>query len=108
MQMFRRSPFRPALLGAFTAAVMLSVAPVQAQLSTTGTPAFDFTEVVETVSPAVVAIQVSGEIPAEDVEGRAYMFPDVPQDHPLRPFFDDLKRRYGNRGGEAPPQVLQG
>jgi serine protease Do len=100
------------LFSALTAAALLSVPPAQAQLSTSGTPAFDFTEVVETVSPAVVAIQVTGEVPAQDVEGRAYMFPDVPEDHPLRPFFDDLERRYGNQGGAQqeppPPRQLRG
>ena len=101
-----------ALRGALIAAAMLSVAPAQAQLSTTGEPAFDFTDVVATVSPAVVAIRVSGEVPADEVEGRAFMFPDVPEDHPLRPYFDDLERRYGNRDGAPqqpqPPRQLQG
>ena len=93
------------LIGALTAAAMLSVAPVQAQLSTSGTPAFDFTEVVKTVSPAVVAIQVSGEVSVSDTQGRDFMFPDVPENHPLRPFFDDLERRYGNPGsGDQQPQ----
>jgi serine protease Do len=99
------------LFSALTAAALLSASPAKAQLSTSGTPAFDFTEVVETVSPAVVAIRVSGEVPAQQVQGRDYMFPDVPEDHPLRPFFDDLERRYGDRGGpqqQQPPRRLQG
>lgn len=107
-----RKPVRSALFSALTAAALLSASPAQAQLSTSGTPAFDFTEVVETVSPAVVAIRVSGEVPAQQVQGRDYMFPDVPEDHPLRPFFDDLERRYGDRGGpqqqEEQPRRLQG
>jgi serine protease Do len=106
-----RKPVRSALFSALTAAALLSASPSKAQLSTSGTPAFDFTEVVQTVSPAVVAIRVSGEVPAQQVEGRDYMFPDVPEDHPLRPFFDDLERRYGDRGGpqqQQPPRRLQG
>ncbi len=106
-----RKPVRSALFSALTAAALLSASPAKAQLSTSGTPAFDFTEVVETVSPAVVAIRVSGEVPAQQVQGRDYMFPDVPEDHPLRPFFDDLERRYGDRGGpqqQQPPRRLQG
>jgi serine protease Do len=107
-----RLPIRTTLLGALAVAAMLAAAPAQAQLSTSGAPAFDFTDVVQTVSPAVVAIQVTGEVPAQDIEGRAYMFPDVPEDHPLRPFFDDLERRYGARGGPqqepAPPRQRRG
>tara|TARA_R100000365_G_C2719938_1_gene52775 strand:- start:300 stop:539 length:240 start_codon:yes stop_codon:yes gene_type:complete len=60
--------------GSLAAVPLLSTAPAYGQLTASGDPAFDFTDVVETVSPAVVAIQVAGEMPA-DVEGRGSMFP---------------------------------
>ncbi len=73
------------------------VVSAHARLTVSGAPAFDFSHVVNVVSPAVVAAQVSGEVPA-DVSGDGSMFPSVPENHPLRPFFGDLERRSSTPG----------
>ncbi len=102
-----RHPFRAFLVGSALLAALVPSGSARAQLTVSGAPAFDFSDVVEVVSPAVVAIQVSGEVPA-DVGGRGSMFPSVPENHPLRPFFDDLERRYATPDrGEEPAQPQQ-
>jgi len=92
--------------GAAAVVALLMTSPAQAQLTAPGAPAFDFADVVETVSPAVVAVQVAAEVPAaQNVQADpGFRFPDVPEDHPLRPFFDELERRYGGQQGQEPEQ----
>lgn len=59
-----------------------------------------FADLVEAVKPAVVSIRVEAEAPGRTVQrsGRdfnfEFNFPDLPEDHPFRDFFD----QFGNNG----------
>src|SRR5690606_12910113 len=61
------------------------------------------------VSPAVVSIQVNTEVPAQvrrQIPG--FQFPDLPEDHPLRRFFEQFENDFGGGPGRQPePRVLQ-
>jgi serine protease Do len=72
-----------------------------------------FADLVEAVKPAVVSILVEAEVPGTNQSvqrgGRnfdfEFNFPDLPEDHPFRDFFD----QFGGQGGQgAPGQGGQG
>lgn len=64
-----------------------------------------FADVVEAVSPAVVSVRVQAEVKpvandggfSFDFNGRG--FEDLPDDHPMKRFFDQFNRGFGDRGG---------
>ncbi|KKB09055.1 Do family serine endopeptidase [Devosia chinhatensis] len=64
-----------------------------------------FADLVEAVKPAVVSIRVEAEAPGRTVQrgGRdfnfEFNFPDLPEDHPFRDFFD----QFGGPGGQGRP-----
>ncbi|ODT71309.1 MAG: hypothetical protein ABS75_08510 [Pelagibacterium sp. SCN 63-23] len=64
-----------------------------------------FADLVEAVKPAVVSIRVEAEAPGRTVQrgGRdfnfEFNFPDLPEDHPFRDFFD----QFGGQGGPGGP-----
>jgi len=71
-----------------------------------------FADLVEAVKPAVVSILVEAEAPGRQVQGGGrspnfeFNFPDLPEDHPFRDFFDQFGPRgpggQGDSGAEAP------
>ncbi|MBJ6987323.1 Do family serine endopeptidase [Devosia sp. MC521] len=67
-----------------------------------------FADLVEAVQPAVVSILVEAEAPGRQVERRGrdfnfeFNFPDLPENHPFRDFFDQFG---GPRGGQAPDRA---
>jgi len=70
-----------------------------------------FADLVEAVKPAVVSILVEAESSGRTVQrGRdfnfEFNFPDLPEGHPFRDFFDQFSDQFGNqgpRGGENTP-----
>src|SRR5690554_642189 len=67
-------------------------------------PMSGFADLVEAVSPAVVSVQVSAEVPVQQIQrgpNFQFEFPDLPEDHPLRRFFDQFED-FGPRGPERP------
>ncbi|WP_127145677.1 Do family serine endopeptidase [Pelagibacterium montanilacus] len=95
-------------------AIATNVIPMQsatAQIGVqTGAPA-SFADLVEAVSPAVVSIQVSGEVPDRMVQRRGpnfeFEFPDLPEDHPLRRFFEQFEEPFGTPEEGAPERPRQ-
>jgi len=89
-----------ALAGAFiVAGVVTPVTPVLADAVRVEAPrAPSFADVVEAVSPAVVSVRVSAKLKPASNTGptfRGFGFDNLPQDHPLRRFFDD--RQFGDQ-----------
>ncbi|SFV36549.1 serine protease Do [Devosia crocina] len=63
-----------------------------------------FADLVDAVKPAVVSILVEAEEPAQRVQrGRDFQFnfPDLPEGHPFRDFFDQFGGPGGPRGGQG-------
>lgn len=66
---------------------------------------FDFADLVEAVSPAVVSVEVEGKSVSmtrggpnmPDFRGMPE-FKDLPEDHPFRKFFRDFEDQFGDRG----------
>ncbi|WP_185983110.1 Do family serine endopeptidase [Aureimonas mangrovi] len=93
---------------AFSGGVMTNVVPSVAQPVQLEAPTqnFGFADVVERVSPAVVSVRVRGEEPRAAMsrsEEYASPFDNLPEDHPLRRFFD-----FGNPGGPGQGPGLRG
>jgi serine protease Do len=73
-------------------------------------PQQGFADLVEAVKPAVVSILVEAEESGRNVQrGREFEFnfPDLPEGHPFRDFFDQFGDQFGpggpgGRGGDAP------
>jgi serine protease Do len=69
-----------------------------------------FADLVAAVKPAVVSILVEAREQGSDVQqfdnGRGFNFPDLPDDNPLKRFFDQFNDRNGNgnNGNNQPPQ----
>ncbi|SFZ85855.1 serine protease Do [Devosia enhydra] len=64
-----------------------------------------FADLVEAVKPAVVSIIVESEArgprsTGRGAEGFNFNFPDLPDDHPFRDFFDQFRSGPGDRGGD--------
>jgi len=99
-----------------TGAVAMNLLPGQtanAQVgSQVGVPMTGFADLVEAVSPAVVSIQVRGEVPDRMVQRRGgpnfqFEFPDLPDDHPLRRFFEQFEEPFNAPRGERPNRPRQ-
>lgn len=77
---------------AFSGGVVTNTMPVFAQPVQVEAPAknFGFADVVEKVSPAVVSVRVTQNISPAVADGQdmASPFDNLPEDHPLRRFFD--------------------
>ncbi|HEY8577613.1 MAG TPA: Do family serine endopeptidase [Devosia sp.] len=75
----------------------------------TAQPHAGFADLVEAVKPAVVSILVEAEESAEQVQRRGgdfnFNFPDLPEGHPFRDFFDQFGN--GPRGGGEQAQPRQ-
>jgi len=71
-------------------------------------PATGFADLVEAVKPAVVSIQVEAEegIRQPGQRGGQFNFnmPDLPEDHPLKRFFDQFGGEFGNGQGGGTEQ----
>ena len=87
-------------------AQILPVAEINAP-AVTNAP--NFADLVEAVKPAVVSIVVEGgQRGGRDMQrgGRQFnfQFPDLPDDHPFRDFFEQFGDQFGNNEPGAPPQ----
>ncbi|UYN99719.1 MAG: Do family serine endopeptidase [Devosia sp.] len=69
-----------------------------------------FADLVDAVKPAVVSILVEAEAPANNTVQRGgrdfnfqFNFPDLPEDHPFRDFFDQFGNEFGpgGQGGQG-------
>lgn len=71
-----------------------------------------FADLVEAVKPAVVSILVEAEAPGRQIQGGGrdfnfeFNFPDLPEDHPFRDFFDQFggPNGPGGQGGQGTPR----
>jgi serine protease Do len=71
-----------------------------------------FADLVEAVKPAVVSILVEAEAPGRQIQGGGrdfnfeFNFPDLPEDHPFRDFFDQFggPNGPGAPGGQSRPR----
>jgi serine protease Do len=67
-----------------------------------------FADLVEAVKPAVVSILVEAEAPGRQIQGGGrdfnfeFNFPDLPEDHPFRDFFDQFGGPQGPGGPGGP------
>ncbi|WP_404405350.1 Do family serine endopeptidase [Pelagibacterium halotolerans] len=103
------------IAGGAVATNLFTSHPANAQIEVqTGAPNLGFADLVEAVSPAVVAIQVRAEVPSQDIMRRGpgfqFDFPDLPEDHPLRRFFDQFEDEFmppRAPNGEAPRRFMQ-
>lgn len=81
--------------------ILLSVQQSAAQISVAvGAPA-SFADLVDAVKPAVVSISVEGNQQVRRLgnENFDFQFPDLPDDHPFRRFFDQFERGRGQGQG---------
>ncbi|MHB1101370.1 MAG: Do family serine endopeptidase [Devosia sp.] len=66
-----------------------------------------FADLVDAVKPAVVSIVVEAEEKTRDFQGGGgefnFQFPDLPDDHPFKDFFENFGKQFGNRGGQGGP-----
>lgn len=62
-----------------------------------------FADVAQKVRPAVVSIYTKGTNNGRSPMGRDFSFPDLPQDHPFRDFFDQFRRNMPD--GENRPRL---
>ncbi|WP_285293934.1 Do family serine endopeptidase [Aureimonas altamirensis] len=87
--------------------VLTNTYPSNAQPVTVENPKeqFGFADVVDKVSPAVVSVRVRGETRPVASRGESMQSPfdNLPEDHPLRRFFD-----FGNPGQSGGPQGRPG
>ncbi|MTI17040.1 Do family serine endopeptidase [Rhodobacteraceae bacterium RKSG542] len=88
--------------GALIAPLTFAPAPVLAEPVRVEAPAMaNFAPVVEAVQPAVVSVRVRSEIQPSSMSGSIPpMFRDIPEDHPLKRFFDGFGSQGGNGEGE--------
>jgi serine protease Do len=95
-----------ALGGASTFVATSQVA--NAQISVPAVTAPGFADLVEAVKPAVVSIQVEGQETDQSVNRRGGNFemPDLPDDHPLKKFFDQFGDQFGSNEPQAPRKYL--
>ncbi|HEV7344771.1 MAG TPA: Do family serine endopeptidase [Devosia sp.] len=71
-------------------------------------PQAGFADLVEAVKPAVVSILVEAEESPRAMQRRGgdfnFNFPDLPEDHPFRDFFDQFGGQMPGGGAERPPR----
>ncbi|MCT8971186.1 Do family serine endopeptidase [Microbaculum marinisediminis] len=71
---------------------------------------YDFADLVEAVSPAVVSVEVEGrdaKMAMTDAPGMPD-FKDLPEDHPFRRFFKDFEDQFGRGGPGSGPDARKG
>ncbi|WP_116652844.1 Do family serine endopeptidase [Pelagibacterium sediminicola] len=93
-------------------AVASNVIPIQPAHAQVSVPAVEasagFADLVEAVSPAVVSVRVRGEVPQQQFTRRGpnfeFEFPDLPENHPLRRFFDQFEGPGGPFGEPGSPR----
>tara|TARA_R100001129_G_scaffold154698_4_gene117507 strand:+ start:219 stop:1769 length:1551 start_codon:yes stop_codon:yes gene_type:complete len=69
-----------------------------------------FADVVEAVSPAVVSVRVASDVEPVSNDGFSFDFngrglDQLPEDSPLRRFFDQFDRQFGGRDGDRGPRA---
>lgn len=69
---------------------------------------FSFADVVERVSPAVVSVRVTGQQDENMAGNMVPGMPDLPEDHPLRDFFERFGPRMSPEGRSGPRRFSQG
>ncbi len=93
------------------AAAQAQVTPVAQITAPAANVQTGFADLVEAVKPAVVSIVVEGRDSSSDQFGNGGQFnpgfPDLPDDNPLKKFFDQFNNP-GGPGGNAPRQRPQG
>lgn len=96
-----------AILALSGAGIMLSTTQSSAQISVAVGAPSSFADLVEAVIPAVVSISVEGshEVRRLGNEEFFFQFPDLPEDHPLRKFFDQFEEREGQNPGNNGPRT---
>src|SRR5271166_5327096 len=97
-----RRSLRPAgaIVGAgLLGASLLAAVPVSSFFGTHAAIAQDmrgapgsFADLADKVRPAVVSVNVKSNGAIGDVATRDFPMPDLPNDHPLREFFDQFKK----------------
>ena len=89
--------------------VMMSVQQSSAQISVSAGAPASFADLVEAVKPAVVSISVDGrqEIRRLGNEDFFFQFPDLPNDHPLRKFFDQFEEHQRPENGQPRTRRFQ-
>lgn len=93
-----------ALTVALGAGAGLGLTAVQAQAQVVATAPlgapYSFADLVDQVKPSVVSIAVEGEQVSNSGRGNGngfnFDFPDLPDDHPFRRFFDEFGDRFGD------------
>ncbi|SDG36356.1 Do family serine endopeptidase [Pelagibacterium luteolum] len=69
-------------------------------------PMTGFADLVESVSPAVVSVQVRSEVPMQQMQRGGpnfeFEFPDLPEDHPLRRFFEQFEEPFNSPESQRP------
>jgi serine protease Do len=78
-----------------------------AQINVPPVAAPGFADLVEAVKPAVVSIQVEGQEAAQSMGPRGnFEMPDLPDDHPLKKFFDQFGDQFGGTQDRTPRKYL--
>src|SRR5690554_1268670 len=95
--------------GGAVASNVIPIQPAHAQVSVLAVEAsVGFADLVEAVSPAVVSVRVRGEVPRQQITRRGpnfeFEFPDLPENHPLRRFFDQFEGPGGPFGEPDSPR----
>lgn len=96
-----------AIIALSGAGIMLSATQTSAQISVAvGAPA-SFADLVEAVKPAVVSISVEGSHAVRRLgnDDFFFQFPDLPEDHPLRKFFDQFEGPRGQNPNNDGSQI---
>lgn len=98
--------------GSVVATNIVPMQPAQAQVSVQpAVPSVGFADLVEAVSPAVVSIRVRGEVAQQQFSRRGpnfeFQFPDLPENHPLRRFFDQFEEPFGPPSENRPNRPRQ-
>jgi len=89
------------------ASAQAQVTPAAQITSPTASPATGFADLVEAVKPGVVSIVVEGRDASQpDDQGFNGQIPDLPDDNPLKKFFQQFGDQFGNapNGGPGGPQ----
>jgi serine protease Do len=87
--------------------LFLDNGPANAQISVDmAAPPPSFADLVEAVSPAVVSIQVESEVQVRQFGNGMDMFPDLPEGHPLRRFFEQFGAPGQNNGPQRPRHTM--
>ncbi len=109
-KMIAASALALTVAGGAVATNVIQVQPALAQVSVSPVdPSMGFADLVEAVSPAVVSIRVRAEVAQQQFNRRdwEFQFPDLPEDHPLRRFFDQFEEPFGPPGQSRPNRPRQ-